>query len=205
MRLMSKARRLNIASAGLLPVLALLACPAAADSTSVGVSLTTDRDAHDLADPSDTKVEVSAAHSFDNGVILGASTEYSNTAFSDKATVNLEGTVGYRVQLGGLFFVTGSAGLGERIQASGSGNNFPYYVLRIGTDVKVADDVTWNILSFRYRDGFNPDDDFLTPQLATGISYDLDEHSSISTTVQYNWKDWKPDTVGLDIGLKYRF
>jgi hypothetical protein len=188
-----------------LPVLAFLAYPAAADSTSVGVSVTTDRDAHDLSDPNDTKVEISAAHSFDNGVILGASTEYSNTAFSDKASVLFEGTVGYRAQLGNLFFVTGSAGLGEHIRASGSGNNFPYYVFRIATDVKVDDDVTWNVLSFRYRNAFDPDDDFLTPQMATGISYDLNEHSSISAAVQYNWKDRKPDTVGLDIGLKYRF
>ena len=138
-------------------------------------------------------------------MILGASTEYSNTAFSDKATVNLEGTIGYRVQLGDLFSVTGSAGLGERIQASGSGDNFPYYVFRIATDIKVTDDVTWNAVSFRYRDAFDPDDDYLTPQIATGISYDLDEHNSISGKVEYNWKDWKPDTVGFDIGFKYRF
>jgi hypothetical protein len=204
MRLTSK-ERLNIASACLLPVLAFLACPAAADSSSVGVSLTTDRDAHDLSDPNSTKFEISAAHSFDNGVILGASTEYSNTAFSDKATVNLEGIIGYRLQLGGLFSVTGSSGLGERIQASGPGDSFPYYVFRIATDIKVRDDLTWNVVSFRYRNAFDPDNDYLTPQMATGISYDLNEHSSISGAVQYNWKDWKPDTVGLDIGLKYRF
>jgi hypothetical protein len=205
MQLTSKAGQLNIASVCLLSALVFLARPAAADSSSIGVHFTTDRDANDLADPHDTKFEISAAHSFDNGVILGASTEYSNTAFSDKATVNLEGTIGYRAELGDLFSVTGSAGLGERIQASGSGNNFPYYVFRIGTDLKVKDDVTWNVVSFRYRNAFDPDDDFLTPQVATGISYDLDEHSSISGAVQYNWKDRNPDTVGLDIGLKYRF
>jgi hypothetical protein len=204
---MSNTDRRGLSSACLLSglVTALSGCPAAADSTSVGVSFTTDRDAHDLSDPNSTKFEISAAHSFNNGVILGASTEYSNTAFSDKATVNLEGTVGYRVQLGDLFSVTGSAGLGERIQASGSGDNFPYYVFRIATDIKVTDDVTWNALSFRYRDAFDPDDDYLTPQIATGISYDLDEHNSISGKVEYNWKDWNPDTVGFGIGFKYRF
>ena len=198
---------MNIASACLLPglVWTLLGGPAAADSTSVGVSFTTDRDAHDLSHPSDAKFEISAAHSFDNGVILGASTEYENTAFSDKATVNLEGTIGYRVPLGDRFSMTGSAGLGERFQTSGPGDNFPYYVFRLATDIKVTDDVTWNVLSFRYRDSFDPDDDYLTPQIATGISYDLDEHYSISGNVQYNWKDWKPDTVGFDIGVKYRF
>ena len=65
--------------------------------------------------------------------------------------------------------------------------------------------MTWNALSFRYRNAFDPDDDFLTPQIATGISYDLDQHNVISGNVQYNLKDRKPDTVGFEIGLGYRF
>ncbi len=68
----------------------LLGFPAAADSNSVGVSFTTDREAHDLAVPKNAKVKASASHSFDTGVILGASGEYSNTAFSDSAMVKLE-------------------------------------------------------------------------------------------------------------------
>ena len=186
-------------------VLIFLGSPAAADSNSVGVSFTTDRNAHDLDVPKDAKLKITASHSFDTGVILGASGEYTNNAFSDSATVKLEGTIGYRAKLGELFSVTGSAGLGENIQASGSGDNFPYYVFRIGADIKATDDVTWNIATFRYRDSFDPDDDFLTPQLATGLSYDFDEHNAISGALQYNWKDWKPDSVGLEVGYKYRF
>lgn len=200
-------RQVVTVSPGLLSslVLVLFGSPAAADSTSVGVSFTTDREALDLAVPKDAKVKISASHSFDTGMILGASGEYSNTAFSDSATVKIEGTVGYRAELGDLFSVTGSAGLGENIQASGSGDSFPYYVLRIGADVKATEDVTWNIVTFRYRDGFDSDDDFLTPQIATGLSYDLDEHNSISGVAQYNWKNWKSDSVGLELGYKYRF
>ena len=200
-------KQLATVSPGLLwgLLLALLGSPAAADSSSVGLSFTTDREANDLALPKDAKVEISASHSFDTGVILGASGEYTNTAFSDSATLKLEGTVGYRVELGGLFSVTGSAGLGENIQTNGPGNDFPYYVLRIGADVKATEKVTWNIVTFRYRDAFDPDNDFLTPQLATGLSYDLDEHNSISGVAQYNWKDWDPDSVGLELGYKYRF
>jgi hypothetical protein len=183
----------------------LFGSPVSADSTSVGVSFTTDREATDLDLPKDAKVEISASHTFDTGVILGASGEYTNTAFSDSSTVKLEGTVGYRAELGGLFSVTGSAGLGENIQASGSGDTFPYYVLRIGADVKATDHLTWNIITFRYRDAFNSGEDFLTPQVATGLSYDLDGHNSISGAVQYNWKGWDPDSVGLELGYKYRF
>jgi hypothetical protein len=181
------------------------AAPAIAGSSSVGMSVTTDRDAHDLSDPNSTKFEINAAHRFDNGVILGASSVYSNAASSDKATDNLEGTIGYRVELGDIFSITGSSGLGERIQTSGPGDNFPYYVFRIATDIKVSDAVKWNLLSFRYRNAFSSDDDFLTPQIATGASYDFNEHSSVSGKIQYNWKDWKPDTVGFQVGFNYRF
>ena len=102
----------------------LLGFPAAADSNSVGVSFTTDREAHDLDVPKDAKLKISASHSFDTGVILGASGEYTNNAFSDSATVKLEGTVGYRAELGDLFSVTGSAGLARRSRQAGQGTIF---------------------------------------------------------------------------------
>jgi len=202
-----RSKRAGTLSPGFLSglLLVLLGSPAGADSTSVAVSFTADRQATDLDLPKDAKVKISASHSLDSGVILGASGEYSNTAFSDSATVKLEGTVGYRAELSELFSVTGSAGLGENIQTSGSGDDFPYYVFRIGADLKATENVTWNIVNFRYRDAFDSDNDFLTPQLATGLSYDFDEHNSVSGVAQYNWKDWKPDSVGLELGYKYRF
>ena len=100
--------RVETLSPGLLSglVLVLLGFPAAADSNSVGVSFTTDRNPHDLSVPKNAKAKISASHSFDTGVILGASGEYSNTAFSNSATVKLEGTVGYRAELGDRFSVT---------------------------------------------------------------------------------------------------
>ena len=203
----NKRNRVGLLSTDLLSglVLIFLGSPAAADSNSVGVSFTTDRDTQELSAPKDAKFKVTASHNFDTGVILGASGEYTNTAFSDSATVKIEGTVGYRAELGNLIFLTGSAGLGENIQASGSGDSFPYYVFRIGSDINVTDKVAWNIVTFRYRDAFDPDNDFLTPQVATGLSYDFDEHNAISGAVQYNWKNWKPDSVGLEVGYKYRF
>src|SRR6476660_1574529 len=83
--------------------------PAGADGNSVGVSFTTDRNAHDLDVPKDAKLKVTASHCFDSGVILGASGEYTNNAFSDSATVKLKGTVGYRAALSDRFSLTGSA------------------------------------------------------------------------------------------------
>jgi hypothetical protein len=52
---------------------------------------------------------------------------------------------------------------------------FPYYVFRTGADLGINKALTWNVVSFRYRDAFNPDEHFITPQLATGLTYKLDE------------------------------
>jgi hypothetical protein len=181
------------------------ASDALAGSTSVGVSVTSDRQEDDIGVPQSAKVTVNASHTFDIGIILGGSLQYSNTAFSDSATVNAETTVGYRFHLNDMLSVIASVGVGERLQASGTGDDIAYYVLRTGANVKLNDTVTWDAIAFRYRDSFDADDDYLTPQLATGFTFKLDEHNSVSTKVQYNWKDWNPDTIGFEMGYAYAF
>lgn len=178
---------------------------ALAGSTSLGISVTSDRREQDLSVPQSTKVDISAAHTFDVGIVLGGSVQYSDTAFSDSATVNLETTIGYRLHLDDMFSVTGSVGIGERVQVSGDGDDIAYYVLRTGADMKLNDTVTWNAVAFRYRDAFDTDDDYLTPQLATGFTFKSDEHNSVSGKVEYNWKDWNPDTVGFALGYAHSF
>lgn len=188
-----------------IPLLIALAAVAAtsdamADSSSIGVSLTSDRHEQNLGEPQSTKFEVNASHTFDTGVILGASAEYSNNAFSNEATANLEATAGYRLRFNGVMSVVGSLGIGGRLQVSGNGDDIAYYVLRAAADMKLSDKVTWNAVAFRYRDAFESSDDYLTPQLATGVTFKMDDHNSISSKIQYNWKDWHPDTVGFALG-----
>ena len=182
-----------------------MATGALAGSSSVGVSVTSDRQEDDLGVPQTAKVTVNASHTFDIGIILGGSLQYSNTAFSDSATLNAETTVGYRLRLNDTLSLIASVGVGERLQVSGTGDDIAYYVLRTGANVKLNDTVTWDAIAFRYRDAFDTDDDYLTPQLATGFTFKLDEHNSVSTKVEYNWKDWKPDTVGFVLGYAYSF
>jgi hypothetical protein len=191
----------------LLIVLAMVAVTsdAMADSNSIGVSLTSDREQQDLGEPESTQFEVSASHAFDTGVILGASAQYSNKAFSDSATANLEATIGYRLRFNDTLSVIGSAGIGDRLQVSGDGSDIAYYVLRAAADLKLSEKVTWNAVAFRYRDAFESSDDYLTPQLATGVTFKVDNHNSISSRIQYNWKDWHPDTVGFALGYSRSF
>jgi Outer membrane protein beta-barrel domain len=189
----------------LVPQLMAIVCAssATAGSSSVGVTVTSDRVQNDLTLPKSTQIEVDAAHAFDSGAILGTSLEYSDAAFGDSDKLNLEGTFGYRMRFNDVFSMTASAGLGEQYQSSG--RNFPYYVLRAFADLEVNKAVTWNAIAFRFRDAFDPDDDYLTPQLATGATFKINEHDSIAATIAYNWKDWEPDSIGVSLGYKFGF
>src|SRR5580704_18839298 len=86
---------------------------ASAGSNSVGMTMTTDRDPDDFDVPKDLKYELNGAHTFDDGLILGGSFQYTDTTFSVRASQNLEATLGYRVPLDSVFSVNGSAGIGE--------------------------------------------------------------------------------------------
>ena len=178
---------------------------AMADSSSIGVSLTSDRVQQNLGVPESTEFEVNASHTFDTEVILGASAQYSNKAFSDSATTNLEATIGYHLPFNDVLSAIGSVGIGDRLQVSGDGSDIAYYVLRAAVDLKLSEKVAWNAVAFRYRDAFEPSDDYLTPQLATGVTFKVDDHNSISSKVEYNWKDWHPDTVGFVLGYSHSF
>jgi hypothetical protein len=177
---------------------------AAAGSNSVGMTITSDRDPDDFDVPKDMKYELNGAHTFDDGLILGGSFQYTDTTFSDRASQNLEGTIGYRVPLDSAFSVNGSAGIGEHWREDPR-TYFPYYVLRVGADLELNQNITWNAISYRFRDAFDPGDNYDTPQVATGITFKLDGQSSIAVKIMHNWKDDQPSSTGVSLGFKQRF
>jgi hypothetical protein len=179
-------------------------CVATASSNSIGMTVTTDRDPEDFAVPKDTKYELNGSHTFDSGIILGSSFQYTDTAFGDSASQNFEGTVGYRLPINSGFSLNGSAGIGEHWRESPS-TYFPYYVLRVAADVELSQNITWNAISYRFRDGFDRDDNYDTPQLATGITYKLDGQNSISVKIMRNWKEDQPSSTGASFGFKQKF
>ena len=176
---------------------------AAAGSNSVGVTMTSDRDP-DFDVPKDLKYELSGAHTFDNGLILGGSFQYTDTTFSDRASQNLEATLGYRVPLDSVLSVNASTGLGEHWREDPS-TYFPYYALRIGADLELNQNVTWNAISYKFRDAFDRDNGYDTPQVATGVTFKLNEQSSIAMKVMRNWKDDQPSSTGVSLGFKEQF
>ncbi len=174
------------------------------ETNSVGLTITSDRDPDKFADPKDMKYELSGSHAFDGGVIVDASLEYNDRAFSDRIRENLEGTIGYRVSLNRAMSLTGSAGIGEHWRQNPTAA-FPYFVLRIGGDLELNPTITWNIISFRYRDAFDPNDNYNTPQLATGLTYNVDAQRSISAKIIRNWREGAPSSTGVSLGLRQKF
>jgi hypothetical protein len=63
--------------------------------------------------------------------------------------------------------VGGSAGVGERWQPATSGGDFPYYVIRVRADLDLSDRWSWNVITYRLRDGFNPANNYDTPEVST--------------------------------------
>jgi hypothetical protein len=196
---------IRLTSSAAVAAIVLTTTAALADNNRFNFSITSDRKESDLGVPSSTKLLVGGDHTFGNGLILGGSAEYAGTAFSSSATANLETTLAYRIRFDEVFSVTGSVGLGGHLQVQGSGQDFPYYVFRAAADVKLGDSFIWNAVAFRYRDGFSASDNFLTPQLATGLTYKIDEHNTVGGKIQYNWKDWNPDTIGFQIAYGHSF
>jgi hypothetical protein len=191
---------------GMLVAAALVATAsgAAADSSSIGVGIISDREPGSFGDPKNTKYELNGAHTFDSGLIVGGSLQYTDHTFSDRTTQNLEGTIGYRSPLSPAFSVTASAGIGEHWDQNRSAA-FPYYVIRVATDFKLSQAITWNVISYRFRDAFDPNDNYDTPQIATGLTFNLAEQRSISTKIMRNWKDGKPSSTAVALGFKQGF
>jgi len=188
----------------LVAILAATVRTAAAESSSIGVVVTSDREPDKFADPKNTKYELNGSHTFDNGLIAGGSVEYLDRAFSRRSTERLEGTLGYRVPLNSAASATMSAGLGEHWRQNPSAA-FPYYVLRIGADLALTQTITWNVISFRYRDAFDPGDHFNTPQVATGFTCKLDGQRAVTAKIMRNWHDGAPSSTGVSLGFTQGF
>lgn len=150
------------------------------------------------------KYELNGSHTFDSGLIAGGSFQYNDHAFSNRASQNLEGTLGYSVPVSGAFSATGSVGVGEHWRQNPTAS-FPYYVLRIATDLELNETVTWNVVSFRYRNGFDPENHYNTPQLATGVTYRFDANNAVTAKIMRNWRDGAPSSTSVSLGFRQRF
>jgi hypothetical protein len=176
-----------------------------AGETRAGADLTFDRDSQDLALPSATKVKLKLSHGFSNGITLGGSVEITDRAFSRSESENVEATLGYRLCLTDVLSVSTTAGLGERFRTQSDGGNFPYYQVTIAGDITLDDRLTWNAVSLRYRNAFDTANDYETPQIATGLTFQFVPKNWVSLKLSRSRKDGVPSSTGFAIGYQFAF
>lgn len=189
-----------------LMIAAMMICasPAAmAQGNEVGIALRFDRLPHDFDEGKATKILIDGAHTFANALILGASYELSTPTGDGKPSHKVESTLGYRWKQNDIFSTRFSAGVGEKW--GGGADGFAFYVFRVGQSVKLNDTWTWDAVNYRFREAFDTDNEYTTPEVSTRISYRIDASQSISASYYYDWKEGNADYQGVDIGYKYKF
>ena len=162
------------------------------------------------------------------GWTIGAAGQYTAkpaaNGFDNLYTGQVEGTVAYKYKLTDTLSVTGTAGLGYDWGntgyvagvASTSGtdlgnddDSFGYYFVQGAVDYKLDSHWTWNVINARYRNAFN--ETWITPKVATGVTYNIDATDAVYVNVGYGWKDngngkgLVDDTYNIAVGYKYSF
>lgn len=161
----------------------------------------------------DWYAKVGYAHTFSNGLSWGASLQETFPK-SGKIVTQPETALGYKWKFANLAFGL-SGGLGYSNGTVGGhgankGNTVgAYYFASASLDDKLSPKWTWNVIGARYRNSF--DETWITPKVATGLTYQIDPLQSAYLSVGYAWKDTGDgnglvaDKLNLALGYKRGF
>ncbi len=131
----------------------------------------------------DSYLKVGFSHSLGNGWGMGVSVQDTVKANNGGSNFQPEASLGYKWKQDALTFgVTGA--LGYTNSAPGDGT---YYAVSGTVDWKLDSKWTWNVVNARYRNGF--DGTWITPKVATGFTYKIDDRQSTYVAIGYAWKD----------------
>ena len=181
-----------------------LSCgPALAEGATLSVQISSQRNPDDFADILDAIYKFEGAYAFEDGLFVNGFFEIETPAEGGPDKKNLEGNIGYEHALMDPFSLFASAGVGERFTED---EDFPYYVFRVGGNITVTDWLTWNIVTFRYRDGFKAADDYKTPRLTTKVIFHLDDTNDFYAELYRNYdEDWDVTANAFAVGYSFRF
>jgi hypothetical protein len=190
----------------------LVATPAAAEdipalppiTNSVGVEVAPEIRAR-TGELVDGYIKANGSHTFDDGLIWGVSFQYTYIV-EGFHQYQPETTVGYNIKLDQTWSFPVSAGIGYRWDENPNakpGQQFAYYVVNAGLNMKISESWTWNVISARYRDAF--EGGWQTPKVTTGLTYAIDQQNSVYGNVGCAWRNGKPNKVNVAFGYKYGF
>jgi hypothetical protein len=150
----------------------------------------------------DVSGKVSLSYTFDRDWVFGGNFQgeikrnRNDSGDFTKTTYQYygEGTIGYRVRMG-EFTLTPSLGIGYTWGATGiygdlktsKDNDVAYYAIVLAGDWRLNPQWTWNVFNLRYRNAFGYT--WITPKVATGITYDIDPRDAVYAELGFAWKE----------------
>lgn len=138
------------------------------------------------------------------GFFIGGNASTNQAQPNDGAlTQNLEGYAGYKLGMGPVA-VKGSVGIGERFT---TGNNFPYYVARVGADYKINDQLVWNAAQYRYRNAWDhAANGYESHQIGTGMTFNFTQSQAVYANIYRNLNStYNVTDNGVEMGYKVAF
>lgn len=152
----------------------------------------------------DFYIKPGISHTYGNGLIWAGSFQQVWKVNNDQQQF-LETTLGYNFKIDPTFTITSSAGVGYQWSSvpQAPAQNFGYYVVNAGLNAKLAPQVTWTVVSARWRDAFGGG--WQTPKLSTTLSYAWTPAAQIYATYGYGWKNGNADKYSVAAGLKLAF
>jgi hypothetical protein len=126
---------------------------------------------------------------------------------SDKFRYYAEADLGYKIKFNS-FTLTPTIGVGDVWGDTGitaAPSSAAFYALYLAGDWKISSHWTWNVFNARYRNAFNTK--WVTPKIATGLTYNINSNNAVYANVGYSWKDTgaglKADKINVGLGYKY--
>lgn len=164
---------------------------------------------HDAGKYDDTSVKLTASHRFSDPFEIQGSLK-DDIKQEGRRQYYAEGKASYGFDFG-RFTLIPSAALGVTWKDTGFGPQgnatTAYYAFYLAGDLKLTDQLTWTMFDLRYRDAF--DYVWVTPEIATGLTYKLTRADRVYGTASYSWKGegdgLHPDTYSVALGYEHGF
>ena len=200
------------------PAFAAGAAPAAPSPTPLGDTISLEISPEWAATSpnlyKDTYAKIGFSHSLGNGFSLGISVQQTVPIAGKTGSFQPETTLGYKWKADALTFgISGGVGYNSGT-VGGAGLNkgdvvSAYYLVSGTIDWKLDSKWTWNVINARYRNAF--DTTWITPKVATGLTYAIDARQATYVSVGYAWKDTGDvngllaDKINAAVGYKLGF
>ncbi len=156
----------------------------------------------------DSYIKLGFSHNLGSGFAWGVAVQDTFAPTEVKSGWQGETTLGYKWKQDVFTFgVSGGVGYNEGNYTVDDTPIGAYYLVSGTVDWKLDSKWTWNVINARWRNAF--DEQWVTPKVQTGLTYQLDPRQAVYAAIGYAWKDTgaglKSDKENVAVGYKLGF